>query len=104
MRHEPEIVAELEVVSGPEIVSAAPEYMKAWADEYVDIEASRSAAVDAPCPVCLIEHDRETHAATLRVHRWFRGVVAASLVTPKPGKRGKGAARTVSGKWTAGIE
>jgi hypothetical protein len=24
------------------------------------------------CPVCLVEHDEEIHAATVRVRQWFR--------------------------------
>lgn len=36
------------------------------------------------CPVCLIDHDPEIHAATVRVHRWFR-----RFVMPREVKRSK---------------
>jgi len=31
------------------------------------------------CKVCLAQHDEEIHAATNRVHRWFRHQVAKNL-------------------------
>jgi hypothetical protein len=30
------------------------------------------------CKVCLVEHDDEVHAATNRVHAWFRAQVTQS--------------------------
>jgi len=34
------------------------------------------------CRVCLGQHDDEIHAATLSVHRWFRGEVTKSFEMP----------------------
>ncbi len=34
------------------------------------------------CPVCLVPHDREIHAATLSVREWFRGRVTRNLDEP----------------------
>jgi len=31
------------------------------------------------CKVCLVEHDEEIHAATNRVHAWFRAQVTQDL-------------------------
>jgi hypothetical protein len=31
------------------------------------------------CKVCLIEHDEEIHAATTRVHAWFRAQVTQGM-------------------------
>jgi len=31
------------------------------------------------CKVCLVEHDEEIHAATNRVHTWFRDQVTQGL-------------------------
>ena len=36
------------------------------------------------CPVCLVTHDDEIHAATLRIHRWFRGQVTRYLEDVAP--------------------
>jgi len=41
-----------------------------------------------PCKACLSEHDEETHAATNRVHEWFRAKVTRYLhvaVAEEPG-------------------
>ncbi len=35
------------------------------------------------CRVCLGPHERTIHAATLRVHTWFRKQVTLSLRAPK---------------------
>lgn len=37
------------------------------------------------CRVCLVEHDEDIHAATLRVREWFRDwVLMFSRKTPMP--------------------
>lgn len=43
------------------------------------------------CHVCLIEHDPEIHAATLRVREWFRLDLQLTLnfEVPKPAKSKK---------------
>jgi hypothetical protein len=47
------------------------------------------------CKVCLAKHDEEIHAATNRVHGWFRAEVMKHLHDavddPKRGKRAWGA-------------
>jgi len=47
-----------------------------------NISEARDAAIRshaAECPVCLGPHDEEIHAATVAVHRWFRGEVTKSF-------------------------
>ena len=52
----------------------------------------------ADCPVCLLPHDPEIHAATLRLHEWLRSRVLWDVHVPqrkKPkAKWGKGGSDT----------
>jgi hypothetical protein len=41
--------------------------------------ADADAESDFSCPVCLVEHDPEIHAATLRVRAWFQRQVKLGL-------------------------
>jgi len=38
-----------------------------------------SARKNSDCPVCLIQHDDEIHAATLRIHQWVRDRLAGRI-------------------------
>lgn len=51
------------------------------------------------CPVCLVRHDRETHAATLRIRRWLRDTLKAKMAPPNIGKRSKGGRNS---EWASG--
>ena len=41
-----------------------------------------SELLENECPICSGPHDEEIHAATTRVHAWFRQEVERSLVRP----------------------
>ena len=43
-------------------------------------ETSNDKAPSSDCGVCLVEHDDEIHAATLRVRAWYRGHVTRYFV------------------------
>jgi hypothetical protein len=43
-------------------------------------EISDDTASAKECRVCLVEHDEDIHAATLSVHKWYRGYVTRYFV------------------------
>ena len=52
--------------------------------EHREVEGHRGRA----CPVCLVRHDQEIHAATLSVRLWFRSRVMRNFADEPPSEDG----------------